>query len=158
NLDTPFDINEGVKLELGSTAKLRTLSHYLEIVAALHHEMAGTAPAALMQRARTADPITKWAAETLAKTPGVGLDAFLQLALDRKYSASPYETFFTGGGIHTFGNFEPEDNHRILMVREGLRRSVNLVFIRLMRDLVRYHEARLPYDPEAVLSDEDHAS
>ncbi|MGB0129912.1 MAG: transglycosylase domain-containing protein, partial [Rhodocyclaceae bacterium] len=31
NSDRPLDINEGTKLELGSTAKLRTLANYLEI-------------------------------------------------------------------------------------------------------------------------------
>ena len=36
NLATPFDFNKSVKLELGSTAKLRTLTHYLEIIAELH--------------------------------------------------------------------------------------------------------------------------
>src|SRR3546814_15573889 len=36
NFDGPFDINEGTKLDLGSTAKLRTLVSYLEIVAALY--------------------------------------------------------------------------------------------------------------------------
>jgi len=36
NLDQPFDINNGAKLELGSTAKLRTLVSYLDIMAALH--------------------------------------------------------------------------------------------------------------------------
>src|SRR5690606_31601351 len=33
NTDIPFDINEGSKLELGSTAKLRVLATYLEIIA-----------------------------------------------------------------------------------------------------------------------------
>ena len=37
-LNQPFDLNEGMKLELGSTAKLRTLAHYLELVASLYHE------------------------------------------------------------------------------------------------------------------------
>ena len=41
NLDQPFDINEGVKIELGSTAKLRTLVTYLEIIAELHEHYAG---------------------------------------------------------------------------------------------------------------------
>ena len=36
NLDQPLDINEGAKLDLGSTAKLRTLVSYLEIMAELH--------------------------------------------------------------------------------------------------------------------------
>jgi cell division protein FtsI/penicillin-binding protein 2 len=41
-------------------------------------------------------------------------------------------------------------------VREALQRSTNLVFIRLMRDLVRFHQARLPYDATAVLTQPDH--
>ena len=32
----PLNLNNGSKLNLGSTAKLRTLIHYLEIVATLH--------------------------------------------------------------------------------------------------------------------------
>jgi membrane peptidoglycan carboxypeptidase len=156
SLDRPFDINDGIKMELGSTAKLRTLAHYLELVAALHGELAPLDGAALQQRAKAAhDPITRWAAETLRAEPGLDLDAFLQKALDRRYSASPGEQFFTGGGIHFFGNFDRADNSRIMPVREGLQRSVNLVFIRLMRDLVRFHQARLPYDTEALLADQD---
>jgi membrane peptidoglycan carboxypeptidase len=156
SLDRPFDINDGIKMELGSTAKLRTLAHYFELVAGLYHEYSGLDAAALAARAKAArDPITRWTAETLRAESGLDLDALLQRALDRRYSASPYEQFFTGGGIHTFGNFEREDNDRILSVREGLQRSVNLVFIRLMRDLVRFHQARLPYDSAAVLADAD---
>jgi membrane peptidoglycan carboxypeptidase len=158
NLERPFDINGGVKLDLGSTAKFRTLSHYLEIVALLYHEFDGRDAKALTQIARDkrTDPITAWAADTLVKSRGIGLDAFLQLALDRKYSASPGEAFFTGSGMHIFGNFNKDDNGRIMPVREGLRRSTNLVFIRLMRDLVRYHRARLDYDAEALLHDPDY--
>ena len=36
NTNQPFDINEGSKLELGSTAKLRVLTTYLEVIAELH--------------------------------------------------------------------------------------------------------------------------
>jgi membrane peptidoglycan carboxypeptidase len=156
SLNRPFDINDGIKMELGSTAKLRTLAHYLELVAALYHELTALSTAALEQRVKEArDPITRWAVETLRAEPGMDLDTLLQRALDRRYSASPGEQFFTGGGIHFFGNFEREDNGRILTVREALQRSVNLVFIRLMRDLVRFHQARLPYDAAAVLQDAD---
>ncbi len=154
NLDQPLDINDGIKMELGSTAKLRTIAHYLEIVTELHSELSGLKAADLAERIRRArDPLTRWALEALGREPGLGLEAFLERALDRRYSASPYETFFTGGGIHTFENFSREDNIRVLSVREALRTSTNLVFIRLMRDLVRFHQARLPYDPEAVLHD-----
>jgi membrane peptidoglycan carboxypeptidase len=157
NLDRPFDINSGMKLDLGSTAKLRTLAHYLEVVAGLHQELVGLDPDALGRRAAEArDPITRWAAETLGKTPTPDLDAFLAQALARKYSATPYEAFFTGGGVHSFENFDPDDNGRVLQVHEALAHSTNLVFIRLMRDLVRFHEARLPYDTQAVLKDPDH--
>jgi membrane peptidoglycan carboxypeptidase len=152
----PFDLNRGMKLELGSTAKLRTLVHYLEIVAGLYAELAGRAPAALWARERgAADPLTRWAAATLASEPGLPLDRFLDRALDRSYSASPAEAFFTGGGRHRFANFDRSDDGRVLSVREGFVRSTNLVFIRLMRDIVRFHEARLPYDAGRVLRTRD---
>jgi membrane peptidoglycan carboxypeptidase len=157
NLDRPFDINSGMKLELGSTAKLRTLAHYLEIVAELHGELAGLPPAALARRAAAArDPLTRWAAETLRLEPDLTLAGLLDRALERTYAASPNEVFFTGGGVHAFENFHREDDGRVLTVRDGFVRSVNLVYIRLMRDLVRYHEARLGYDARAVLSDPEH--
>ncbi len=62
----------------------------------------------------------------------------LDAALDRTYSASPAESFFTGGGLHRFHNFRNEDNGRNPTLRDALRESINLPFIRLMRDLVRY--------------------
>jgi membrane peptidoglycan carboxypeptidase len=157
NLDRPFDINSGMKLDLGSTAKLRTLTHYLEVVAGLHEELAALDSEALGRRAaESRDPITRWAAETLSKEPTLDLDAFLTQALARKYPAHPYEAFFTGGGMHSFENFDREDNGRVLQVHEALAHSTNLVFVRLMRELVRFHEARLPYDAQAVLADPDH--
>jgi len=50
SLQQPFDLNEGMKVELGSTAKLRTVAHYLEIVAQLHEELAGLTPKELALR------------------------------------------------------------------------------------------------------------
>ena len=41
NYNQPFNFNQVSKLNLGSTAKLRTLIHYLEIVAALHERYHG---------------------------------------------------------------------------------------------------------------------
>jgi hypothetical protein len=112
-------------------------------------------PARKKQLEATRDPITRWAVETLEAEPDVNLDAFLQLALDRKYSGNPGEAFFTGGGLHTFGNFDKAENGRIYTVREATALSVNLSYIRLMRDLVRYYEARLPYDTNAILANMD---
>jgi membrane peptidoglycan carboxypeptidase len=156
NLNAPFDINTGMKMQLGSTAKLRTLSNYMDVAADLYRELSSLSSEELDRQAKNArDPITLWTYETLAKERGIDLDAFLQLALDRKYSASPGEAFFTGGGQHVFHNFDKNDNGRILTVREATTRSVNLVYIRLMRDLVRYYQARLPYNTDEVVSNPD---
>ncbi|HMI32243.1 MAG TPA: hypothetical protein VK527_10955, partial [Candidatus Limnocylindrales bacterium] len=152
----PFDVNEGMKMSLGSTAKVRTLVHYLELMEGLHHEIAGLSPASRAAYAANArDPLTRWACETLAEKPSMPIDSFLTRAVERPYSASPWEQFFTGGGLHSFVNFDPNDNYRRLTIRDAAAHSTNLVFVRLMRDIVRYHEARLPYDTQKVLSGAD---
>jgi membrane peptidoglycan carboxypeptidase len=152
NLTASLDFNKSVKLELGSTAKLRTLTHYLELVAELHKELSGLDPKQLQERGNTGrDPLTKWAAETLRADPAIALQPFLDKAMERKYSGSPYEAFFTGGGLHHFENFDKQENERIFEVRDALRNSNNLSFIRIMRDLVSYHRARLAYDANDVL-------
>lgn len=137
--DQPLDINEGSKLELGSTAKLRVLTTYLEIVAELHQRFAEQTPAELRKvQAEQRDRLTQWAADYLASAKDRSLPTMLQAALARSYSASPGETFFTGGGDHTFNNFRREDNGRTPTVREALQGSINLPFVRLMRDVVRH--------------------
>ncbi|HEX5032182.1 MAG TPA: transglycosylase domain-containing protein [Candidatus Eisenbacteria bacterium] len=154
NLDRPFDIMEGMKMELGSTAKLRTLIHYLELVSRLRDEWAPLDRDQLLAQAASArDPITEWTARTMAEHPGIGREDLLEQSLERTYSASPYELFYTGGGFQTFGNFDPDDNGRELTLRQAAAHSTNLVFVRLMRDLVRFHAARLPYDARAVLDE-----
>ena len=82
--------------------------------------------------------LTRWALDYLAHTPDRSLRAMLDAAVERKYSASPGETFYTGGGAQTFNNFESTDNGRILTVHRAFQHSVNLVFVRLMRDIVHY--------------------
>jgi membrane peptidoglycan carboxypeptidase len=156
-LPGPFDLNRGLKMELGSTAKLRTLAHYLEVMAGLHDALARPQEHRVVQSVRAAgDPLTQWAAETLRRQPELGLEAFLRRALERSYSASPAEVFFTGGGVHTFANYTLDANGTTYSVRKALSQSVNLVYIRLMRDLVRFHAARLPYDARGVLAEIDH--
>ncbi len=151
--DQPFDINEGSKLELGSTAKLRVLATYLEIIAELHQRHAGQS-ASELRAVNAQDNLTRWAIGYLQSTPNASLPAMLDAALERKYSASPGERFFTGGGIHTFANFRREDNQRIASMREALRESLNLPFIRLMRDLVRYSTYQGPNNSAELLKDD----
>jgi membrane peptidoglycan carboxypeptidase len=156
-LNAPFDINTGMKMQLGSTAKLRTLANYMTLVADLYDRCSSLDADALSQQEKSAgDPITQWALHALNRNPKPDLDAFLQLALDRKYSANPGEAFFTGGGQHTFQNFEKSENGQSYTLRDATALSVNLAYVRLMRDLVRYYEARLPYDAHSILSDINH--
>ena len=153
NFDQPFDVNDGARLDLGSTAKLRTLITYLEFVADLHgrwSELSADELAALEIHAK--DALGRWARDYLSQTPQRKLEAMLDAAMQRRYSASPAESFFTGGGVHRFVNFDPEHNGRALSVRDGLTHSVNLVFIRLMRDLV-HHVVYRAGGPGAVLED-----
>lgn len=155
NYVEPFDINEGVRLDLGSTAKLRTLVHYLEIIASLHGEYAGKS-AAELRAATTApdDTLRRWVIDYLRDDRDPGLRALLGAAMDRSYSASPAETFITGGGAHRFANFKREDNGRVVSLRQALRESINLPFVRLMRDIVRYHVNRSA-NSRIVLADRD---
>jgi membrane peptidoglycan carboxypeptidase len=150
----PLSINRGTRLELGSTAKLRTLVTYLETVVALHEEYKDTSAEDLRAAYRAAhDRISRWALGYLALVEDRSLETMLEAALDRPYSASTEEEFFTGGGLHKFSNFEAKDNGAVLTVRQAFRRSVNLVFIRLMRDIEEYFAWRLDAASPAMLAD-----
>lgn len=153
--DQPFDINEGSKLELGSTAKMRVLTTYLQIIAELHDKYATmTVPELKKVDVPDQDRLSRWAVDYLIQNKDRNLPAMLGAALDRKYSASPGEAFFTGGGLHTFVNFRKEDNGRLPTLRDALRESINLPFIRLMRDLVRYTTYSGPNSSAELLKDD----
>lgn len=154
NFDQPMDINAGAKLDLGSTAKLRTLVTYLDIMAGLHQRY--SAMDAAERNKVVLDPkdkLSRWVVDYLGSNPSADMTTLLQAALDRKYSASPEESFYTGGGMHTFSNFKREDNSRTLSVREGLRHSVNLVFVRLLRDVVHHYMFQVPGSSATLLQD-----
>lgn len=134
-----FDLSENSKLELGSTAKLRVVANYLDVIAELHGRYSGLPPRILREiEVQPADRLTRWALSYLAEFPSADLTAMLQAAMQRRYSASPHERFLTGGGIHRFSNFQRKDDGRVASVREAMRDSLNLPFVRLMRDLVGY--------------------
>lgn len=153
--DQPFDINEGSKLELGSTAKMRVLTTYLQIIAELHDRY-GALKNTELKKVPVEDPdrLTRWAIDYLMQNNDRDLSKMLSAALDRKYSASPGESFFTGGGMHHFNNFRNEDNGRLPTLREALQESINLPFIRLMRDLVRYSTYQGPSNSAELMKDD----
>ena len=153
--DQPFDINEGSKLELGSTAKMRVLTTYLQIIAELHDKYAGMSiPELKKVDVPEQDHLSRWVVDYLIQNKDRSLQPMLGAALDRKYSASPGEAFFTGGGLHVFHNFRKEDNGRMPTLRDALRESINLPFIRLMRDLVRYTTYSGPNNSSELLKDD----
>ncbi len=161
NLDQPFDLNEGTKLDLGSTAKFRTLVTYLEQVAEMHKMWAELDPKQLAAvPVSSKDLLGLWGKGWLQEhkdTKARTLRAMLDAAMMRTYSASPFESFFTGGGVHHFENFDKEDNGKVMNVRDALRQSVNLVFVRLMRDVVHHIVYKRPEIAAVANGDIDEA-
>ena len=153
--DQPFDINEGSKLELGSTAKLRVMTTYLQIIAELHERYAGQSSANLKKvQINEQDRLSRWAVDYLIRDPNASLAGMLDAALNRTYSANPGERFFTGGGMHHFNNFRIQDNGRNPTLRDAIRESINLPFVRLMRDVVRYTTYQAPSNSAELLKDD----
>ena len=156
NFDQPLNINEGTKLDLGSTAKLRTLVTYLDIMDKLHQRLSPMDTAQL--RTLAIDPkdvLTRWAVDYFRVAKDKSLTKMLDAALERRYSASTGEGFMTGGGLHHFDNFKREDDGKVMSVRDGLKNSVNLVFIRLIRDVVHHYMFLTPGSSAKLLQDAD---
>ena len=156
NLNQPLDINAGTKLDLGSSAKFRTLVSYLNVITDLHRRYGGLDAEALAAVAAVpADRLTRWAVDYLRNAGDRGLTPMLDAAVNRRYSANPRETFFTGGGVHRFSNFKHEDDARNPTVGEAIEQSVNLSFVRIMRDVAHYHAFEAEDAPARALRDGD---
>ncbi|WP_249359731.1 transglycosylase domain-containing protein [Cupriavidus sp. 2SB] len=159
NVDKPFDINNGARINLGSTAKLRTMVTYLEVINEIYdrYKDASRAELTALQVPRQ-DALTRWTVDYLikAKTPAEReRKAVLDAAMERKYSGNAGEAFFTGGGMQAFTNFEKWEGERQMTVRVAFQHSVNLVFIRMMRDIVRYEVWQAHPDASQIFEDRD---
>lgn len=159
NLEQPLDINDGGKLDMGSTAKLRTLVTYLEVIAELHGRYASLPAGELaLAAANAGDPLSRWLSGHLMRTAERDLDAVLAAAMQRRYSANPGQTFFTGRGQHRFVNFDRRHDGQVMTVATAFRHSVNLVFIRMMKDIVAFYRADGAEPADAILGDPAHPS
>ena len=78
----------------------------------------------------------------------------LEAALQRRYSGAP-EQFFTGGGAHTFANFASWEDTANPTVLEAFENSINLSFVRVMRDIVNYYIAADGIEVKRLLNDPD---
>ena len=77
----------------------------------LHRRYAGVDAEALADVATVpADRLSRWAIDYLRSAEDRSLTPMLEAAVERRYSADPNETFFTGGGVHRFSNFKHEDD------------------------------------------------
>ncbi|MDD5390603.1 MAG: transglycosylase domain-containing protein [Gallionellaceae bacterium] len=156
NLNQPFDINKSAKLDMGSSAKLRTLLTYLHLITELHDQYVDMPRAELLKlKVGEKDLLMQWVRDYLLRSEDKSITPMLEAAMSRQYSANPAEAFFTGGGVHHFSNFHSDDNHKVMDLWEATRNSVNLPFIRLMRDLVRHFMYRDPDGAAQILADPD---
>ncbi len=166
SFDQPFDINTGTRIDLGSTAKLRTLVTYLQMIADIRARYVSMTPQQLRAlRLPEKDRLSAWVVGYLIQHPGADLRPMLAAAMQRKYSASPYQTFATGGGTQRFSNFDHRDDDRVMTIEHALQNSVNLVFVRLMRELTDHLTYRAaapqsttpdsPPDAAGLLEDSD---
>ncbi|TVR62948.1 MAG: carboxypeptidase [Gemmatimonadales bacterium] len=156
NLDAPFNLNESARLELGSTAKLRTLVSYLEIIAELHGRLAPLGASELRAYPIAAqDRLSLWVRDQLLARPDLDLDGLLQRAMVRSYSANPAQRFQTGGGVQTFSNFDRTYDQQVVTVSLAFQQSINLVFVRMMRDIVDHYMYRVPGSTAHVLEERD---
>jgi cell division protein FtsI/penicillin-binding protein 2 len=87
--------------------------------------------------------------------PDAALEKVLQASLDRPFSTDPHERFFTGRGMHTFANFDDEIAG-LVPLRTAFQHSINLPYIRLMRELVQFYTAEANLDQQAILADRKH--
>ncbi|MFN7919005.1 MAG: transglycosylase domain-containing protein [Bryobacteraceae bacterium] len=158
NYDKPLNINQGTRIELGSTSKLRTLATYLELIAEIHARYSKMSAEELAKvEPREDDGLTKWVVDTLREPGDHSLPGILEAAMSREYSAVPWEPFFTGGGLHYFANFNKDDNGKLkLPLRQAFRNSTNLVFIRVMRDIVHYFYYSRPGLSPEILENPEH--
>ena len=153
--DKKLNINESSRLDLGSTAKLRTLITYLQIMSDLYTKISPMSRKEMLEiKIKPGDGMTHWARGHLFMRRAKTRLDFLKDAMDRKYSASPYYAFLTSGGMHRFHNFSDYYDSRRMDLWSATRASVNLVFVRLMQDIAHYH--RFDQVDETILSDGDH--
>lgn len=74
--DAPLDFNDGIRLDLGSTAKLRTLIVYCEAVEELHRRLSAFDKQDLLAF-KGSDPLSSWARSYILHASDTGLGAML---------------------------------------------------------------------------------
>jgi len=130
---------------------------YLELIEAAHARYVGMSPQALRAvHVPEKDRLSAWVIEYLIDNPGADLNATLQAAMQRRYSASPYQTFLTGKRCAEVLEFRPERQRPDSHGGARTANSVNLVFVRLMREITDHLTYRAPSVAAALFDDPSH--
>ncbi|MFN3197533.1 MAG: transglycosylase domain-containing protein [Bradymonadia bacterium] len=150
-----FSYNDSMKLELGSTAKLRTLVSWLSLMAEARSrfEKRGVPKRTELD---PRDALGRWVARWMRHCDDACTETdLMDAALERTFSANPDKWFFTGGGRHKFHNFKSSDDGREYTVRKAFARSVNLPFVRMMEEVV-HHLTYADGGARVLLEDQNH--
>lgn len=126
-----FSLTDGMKVELGSTAKARVMVSWLSAMADVWQDRSGA-------ERDPRDLLSRWVDHWASRHPQADLSAMLLAAMERRFSANPNVDFVTGGGVQRFHNFNPDDDDRKPTARASIERSINLPMVRIMRELTRH--------------------
>ena len=155
------------RFQWGSTAKLRVLVNYLMII----HDEALLLQQELIQSAfkdsgkpfkqldllkeyrKSSVTIKRLLASYLKKYPQATMEQILAWAMSRRFSANPGSKFLTGESWHQFHNYQKSDDRKNPNLWQMTTESINLSFVRLMRDVVDYYIDQSGYDKIAILTD-----
>lgn len=144
-------LSQSARLELGSTAKLRTLVTYLERVGLAYDRLSTVLPDSLDRLTlHPRDRWTGWLRDQLRESPAPSRETVVRRAMERRFSAHPGERFATGGGVQTFHNFDPRHDSQTFTAGEAFRHSVNLPFVRMLREIVD-HDIFGPWSPTSTI-------
>jgi len=163
NTDTQSDVvynpaKQG-RFQWGSTAKLRVLVNYLMIIhdeaRLLQSELQAFNFERLQRYKKSSVTIKRLLSAYIDKHPQASMDDILNWAMSRRISADPGEKFLTGESWHQFHNYQKSDDRKNPNLWQMTTESINLSFVRLMRDVVDYYIEQLGYDKKSMLSNKD---
>ena len=163
------------RFQWGSTAKLRVLVNYLTII----HDEALLLQSAykeskelskktskeqaskdsyhikLKEYGNSSVTIKRLLASYIKKYPDATMKQILAWSMSRRISANPDRKFLTGESWHQFHNYQKSDDQKNPNIWQMTTDSINLSFVRLMRDVVDYYIEQSGYNKIAILTDKN---
>lgn len=145
------------RFQWGSTAKLRVLVNYLMIIhdeaRLLQSDLQQLNSQRLQQYKKSSVTIKRLLAAYIDKHPQAEMNEILDWAMSRRISADPGEKFLTGESWHQFHNYKKSDDRKNPNLWQMTTESINLSYVRLMRDVVDYYIEQMGYDKKRILND-----